>query len=106
MGGSPSALLLAELVHALHEESDALVANDAVRLVDATSRKEHLLRLLAPQTNALRTMRRSGVDERERLAHEAARLTATDGHAIAGLGSCRSSVIDQRMAAVRAAQSD
>lgn len=86
MGDRPEAHLLAELLHALHDESEALVANDAVRLVDATSRRDHLLWLLAPQANALRAMRRSGTDERERLAREAAQLAAVDGHAIAGLG--------------------
>jgi hypothetical protein len=106
MSDSPNATLLAELVHALHDESDALVADDAVRLIDATSRKEHLLRLLAPQANALRAMRRSGADERERLACEAARLMAVDGHAMADPGSSRASAVDQRFAALRATQSD
>ena len=46
--GRPDALLFAELISALHDESNALVANDAARLVDAESRREHLLRLLAP----------------------------------------------------------
>lgn len=86
MGNRPDAQLLAELVHAVHDESDALVANDAVRLIDAASRKEHLLRLLAPQANALRAMRRSGTDERERLVREAAQLAAVNGHAMEGLG--------------------
>ena len=89
MGNRPDARLLAELVHAVHAESDALVANDAVRLIDAASRKEHLLRLLAPQANALRAMRRSGTDERERLAREAAQLAAVEGHGIEGLGSAQ-----------------
>ncbi len=32
MGDNPTARLFAELIHALHDESDALVANDAARL--------------------------------------------------------------------------
>ena len=35
MGDNPTAHLFAELLHALHDESDALVANDSARLVDA-----------------------------------------------------------------------
>ena len=58
MGSHPAAHLFAELIQALHDESDALVANDAARLVDAGNRREHLLRLLAPQANALRAARR------------------------------------------------
>ena len=106
MGNRKDEHLLAELVHALHDESEALVANDAVRLIDAASRKEHLLRLLAPRTSALRAMRRSGADERERLAREAAQLTAVDGHAIAGLRASGASAVDVRFATVRAAHSD
>lgn len=106
MGNRPAAHLFAELVHVLHDESDALVANDAARLVDAASRKEHLLRLLAPQANALRAMRRSGSDELERFAREAAQLSALNGHVVAGLGTSRSAAIDGRIATVRAAQSD
>jgi hypothetical protein len=103
MGDGPNAVLLAQLLHAVHDESDALIANDPVRLVDATSRKQHLLRLLAPQTHALRAIRRLDVDERERLAREAARLTAVDGHTIERLGAHRPSEIDQPFAAARAA---
>ena len=78
MGSRPASHLFAELVHVLHDESDALVANDSARLLDAANRKEHLLRLLAPQANALRAMRRSGSDELERFAREAAQLMALD----------------------------
>lgn len=74
MGDRPAVRLFAELIDALHDESDALVADDPARLAAAASRKEHILRLLAPQTNALRVMRHSGADERERLAREATQL--------------------------------
>ncbi len=74
MGDRPAVRLFAELIDALHDESDALVADDPARLAAAASRKDHILRLLAPQTNALRVMRHSGADERERLAREAAQL--------------------------------
>lgn len=74
MGDRPAVRLFAELIEALHEESDALVADDPARLAAAASRKEHVMRLLAPQTNALRAMRHSGADERERFAREAAQL--------------------------------
>jgi hypothetical protein len=75
---NPSARLLAELAHALHDESDALIANDAARLVEAGSRRTHLLRLLA------------AVDE---------------GHAVAGPG--RSSLTPVgRLALLRAAATD
>lgn len=107
MGNNPASHLFAELISALHDESDALVANDAARLVDAGNRKDHLLRLLAPQANALRAMRRSGSDELERFAREAAQLAALDGgHVLGGLGTACSAEVQQRMAAVRAAESD
>ena len=107
MGSRPASHLFAELVHVLHDESDALVANDPARLLDAANRKEHLLRLLAPQANALRAMRRSGSDELERFAREAAQLMALDStHVVAGLSSSRASAIDGRIAAVRAAHTD
>ena len=107
MGDNPAARLFAELIHALHDESDALVANDAARLVDAAHRKEHLLRLLAPQANALRAMRRSGCDEMERFAYEAAQLSALDGgHAISSLASSRAAAVTGRMAAAGAADPD
>jgi hypothetical protein len=73
--GAPSRLF-ARLIDALHDESDALVANDAAKLADAVSRKEHLLRLLAPQASALRAMRHGGDGELERFAREAAQLKA------------------------------
>jgi hypothetical protein len=104
MGDRPASHLFAELVHVLHDESDALVANDPARLLDAANRKEYLLRLLAPQANALRAMRRSGSDELERFAREAAQLMALDStHVVAGLGSNRASAVEGRIAAVRAA---
>ncbi len=115
MGSRPASHLFAELVHVLHDESDALVANDSARLLDAANRKEHLLRLLAPQANALRApqanalraMRRSGSDELERFAREAAQLAALDSsHVVAGLSSSRASALDGRIAAVRAAHTD
>lgn len=46
--------LFVQLIDALHAESDALVANDGVRLADAVSRKQALLAALAPQAKALR----------------------------------------------------
>jgi hypothetical protein len=73
--GAPSHLF-ARLIDALHDESDALVANDAAKLADAVSRKEHLLRLLAPQASALRAIRHGGDGELERFAREAAQLKA------------------------------
>ena len=104
MGSHPAAHLFAELIQALHDESDALVANDAARLVDAGNRREHLLRLLAPQANALRAMRRAGSDEFERFAREAAQLAALDGgRAVSGLSSASSSTLSaaHRDAALR-----
>jgi hypothetical protein len=73
--GAP-ARLFSELIKALHDESEALIANDAARLAEAGSRKQHLLRLLAPQASALSAMRHSGIDELERFAREAAQLRA------------------------------
>ena len=93
MGTRPAARLFAELINALHDESDALVCEDAARLAHAASRKDHLLRLLAPQANALRSMRRSGSDELERFAREAAQLTALESDRVQdGLVSSRTSV--------------
>ncbi|MGH6624727.1 MAG: hypothetical protein ACREBN_12170 [Burkholderiaceae bacterium] len=93
MGARPAARLFAELINALHDESDALVCEDAARLAQAASRKDHLLRLLAPQANALRSMRRSGSDELERFAREAAQLTALESDCVQdGLVSSRTSV--------------
>jgi len=99
MGDNPAAQLLAQLVETLHDESDALVANDAARLAAAAHRREHLLRLLAPQANALRIMRRSGSDELERFAREAAQLAAVDGLAAHG-----SRALQARVDALRAAE--
>jgi hypothetical protein len=59
MGDNPTARLFAELLQALHDESDALIANDAARLTDAGNRRDHVLRLLAPQANALPARPRS-----------------------------------------------
>ena len=73
--GAP-ARLFTDLIKALHDESEALIANDAVSLADASGRKEHLLRLLAPQASALRAMRQGGTDELERFARDAAQLRA------------------------------
>ena len=73
--GAP-ARLFSELITALHDESEALIANDAARLADAEARKQHLLRLLAPQASALRAMRHGGTDELELFAREAAQLRA------------------------------
>ena len=107
MGSHPAAHLFAELIQAMHDESDALVANDAARLVDASNRREHLLRLLAPQANALRAMRRAGSDEFERFAREAAQLAALDGgRAVSGLSSASSSTLSARIATLRSAESD
>jgi hypothetical protein len=107
MGSHPAAHLFAELIQALHDESDALVANDAARLVDAGNRREHLLRLLAPQANSLRAMRRAGSDEFERFAREAAQLAALDGgRAVSGLSSTSRSTLSARIATLRSAESD
>jgi hypothetical protein len=97
VGDNRAAELMARLVEALHDESDALVANDRARLTDAAHRREHLLRLLAPQANALRAMRRSGADELDRFTREAAQLAAVDGLA-RGDGT-----LAARVAAMRAA---
>lgn len=83
--GTPSRLF-AKLIEALHDESDALVANDAAKLADAVSRKEHLLRLLAPQASALRAMRHGGDGELERFAREAAQLKALAVESATGEG--------------------
>jgi len=73
--GAP-ARLFSELIAALHDESEALIANDPARLADAEGRKQHLLRLLAPQACALSAMRRGGINELELFAREAAQLRA------------------------------
>jgi hypothetical protein len=83
MGDKPTAHLFAELLQALHDESDALVANDAARLTDAGNRREHVLRLLAPQANALRAMRRTGTTVRTSCLR-AAQLAALDGGGVTG----------------------
>ena len=107
MGDNPAAHLFAELIQALHDESDALVANDATRLADAGNRREHLLRLLAPQANALRAMRRTGSDEFERFAREAAQLAAVDGgRAVTNLGSASSGTLAARIDTLRSASGD
>ncbi|HQR21423.1 MAG TPA: hypothetical protein PLE54_01540 [Burkholderiaceae bacterium] len=107
MGANPTARLFAELLQALHDESDALVANDAARLAEAGNRREHVLRLLAPQANALRAMRRSGSDEFERFAREAAQLTAVgEGSAMTGLGVSGAAAISARIDALRVTGSD
>jgi len=107
MGDNATARLIAELVQALHDESDALIANNPARLVDAGNRREHVLRLLAPQASALRAMRRTGSDEFERFSREAAQLTALDGgRAVTGLGLSGAAAVHARLEAVRAAGSD
>ena len=73
--GEP-ARLFSELIKALHDESEALIADDPARLAEADGRKQHLLRLLAPQASALSAMRQGGMDELERFAREAAQLRA------------------------------
>lgn len=75
----PAARLFALLIEALHEESDALVANDGQRIAAAAGRKQALLDALAPQAKALRAGRDSGSHEIERLAREAAQLNALNG---------------------------
>jgi len=104
MGNNPAAHLFAQLVSTLHDESDALIANDAARLATAGNRKEHLLRLLAPQANALRAMRRSGSDELERFAREAAQLAALDPQLVERLAD--GAGVSGRVSALRAAQRD
>lgn len=71
-----AARLFALLIEALHEESDALVANDGQRIAAAAGRKQALLDALAPQAKALRAGCESGSHEIERLAREAAQLNA------------------------------
>jgi hypothetical protein len=106
MGDNPTARLYAQLIGTLQDESDARVSNDPARLAAAGSRREHLLRLLAPQASALRTMRRCGSDEPERLAREAARLAALDGsHAVLD-GSRHSHAVESRIAVLRTADPD
>lgn len=106
MGDNPAAHLFAQLVHTLHDESDALIANDAARLAHAGTRKEHLLRLLAPQANALRAMRRAGSDELERFAREAAQLAALDSQLVNRLADGAGAELSGRVATLRAAQRD
>lgn len=72
----PAARLFALLIEALHEESDALIANDGQRIAAAAGRKQALLDALAPQAKALRAGRENGSREIERLAREAAQLNA------------------------------
>lgn len=78
--GAP-ARLFSELIRALHDESEALIANDHARLAEASGRKQHLLRLLAPQASALSAMRQGGTDELERFARDAAQLRALASNA-------------------------
>lgn len=106
MGDNPTARLFAELLKALHDESDALIANDAARLTDAGNRRDHVLRLLAPQANALRSMRRNGSDEYERFAHEAAQLAALDTDLLHGLGASGAAAVHARVSAARSADPD
>jgi len=106
MGNNPAAHLFAQLVNTLHDESDALIANDAARLANAGNRREHLLRLLAPQANALRAMRRSGSDELERFAREAAQLAALDAQLVDRLADGAGAGVSGRVATLRAAQRD
>lgn len=106
MDDDPSARLYAELIGTLQDESEARVRNDPARLAAAGSRREHLLRLLAPQASALRTMRRCGSDEPERIAHEAVRLAALDGtHAVLD-GSRQLYAVESRIAVLRTADPD
>jgi flagellar biosynthesis/type III secretory pathway chaperone len=72
----PAARLFALLIEALHEESDALIANDGTRIAAAAGRKQALLDALAPQTRALRAELANGSQDIERLAREAAQLNA------------------------------
>ena len=51
--GAADSDLFGELTKALHEESAALIANDPARLYAAASRRQHLLRMLAPQGGTL-----------------------------------------------------
>lgn len=106
MGDNPTARLFAELLKALHDESDALIANDAARLTDAGNRRDHVLRLLAPQANALRSMRRNGSDEYERFAREAAQLAAHDSRVMGGIGEPGAAAVRARISAVRCADPD
>ncbi|GAB4475867.1 MAG: hypothetical protein OHK0044_21410 [Burkholderiaceae bacterium] len=72
----PAARLFALLIEALHEESDALIANDGARIAAAAGRKQALLDALAPQAKALRAESANGSPDIERLAREAAQLNA------------------------------
>lgn len=75
-----AARLFALLIEALHEESDALIANDGARIAAAADRKQVLLAALAPQASALRD---SGAQDIERLAREAAQLNALNAEILA-----------------------
>ena len=70
------ARLFAELIQALHDESGALIADDAAGLAEAEARKRHLLWLLAPQASAFRAMRHGENDALELFARDAAQLKA------------------------------
>lgn len=70
------ARLFSQLIEALHDESEALIANDAAGLAEAESRKRHLLMLLAPQASALCAMRHGESDALELFARDAAQLKA------------------------------
>jgi flagellar biosynthesis/type III secretory pathway chaperone len=78
-----AARLFALLIEALHEESDALIANDGARIAAAADRKQVLLAALAPQASALRAERDSGAQDIERLAREAAQLNALNAEILA-----------------------
>jgi len=70
------ARLFAELIQALHDESEALIADNAAGLAKAEARKRHLLWLLAPQASAFRAMRHGENDALELFARDAAQLKA------------------------------
>jgi hypothetical protein len=96
----PAARLFALLIEALHEESDALVANDGQRIAAVASRKQALLDALAPQAKALRAECDNGSSaELERLARDAAQLNALNAEIL----SSRLTVVRGRTEVLRQA---
>ncbi len=95
----PAARLFALLIEALHEESDALIANDGARIAAAAGRKQALLDALAPQARALRAETASSSPALERLAREAAQLNALNAEIL----GARAAVVRGRAEVLRQA---